>query len=120
MCTKNGGDLFTGWCTFADVDRYTCEQRCRMEQKNIIVIGSSAGGVDALQRLCAALPADLPAAVFIAQHVAPSARSVLPQILNKVSPLNVLAPVDGQQIEHGHIYVGAPDHHILVRPDRIL
>lgn len=91
-----------------------------MEQKNIIVIGSSAGGVDALQRLCAALPADLPAAVFIAQHVAPSARSVLPQILNKVSPLNVLAPVDGQQIEHGHIYVGAPDHHILLRPDRIL
>ncbi|MCD2323350.1 chemotaxis protein CheB [Sphingomonas sp. IC-56] len=91
-----------------------------MATKDIIVVGSSAGGVDALQRLCAALPADLPAAIFIAQHISPSARSVLPQLLNKVSPLKVLSPVDEQEIEPGHIYVGAPDHHILIRPGRVL
>jgi two-component system, chemotaxis family, protein-glutamate methylesterase/glutaminase len=91
-----------------------------MPTKDIIVIGSSAGGVEALQRLCAALPADLPAAVFVAQHLSPSARSVLPMLLDKAGPLRALAPVDGQEIERGHVYVGAPDHHLLLRPDRIL
>jgi two-component system chemotaxis response regulator CheB len=91
-----------------------------MPTRDIIVIGSSAGGVEALQRLCAALPADLPAAVFIAQHLSPSARSVLPQLLDKVGPLRALSPVDGQAIEPGHIYVGAPDHHMLIRPGKVL
>ena len=91
-----------------------------MATKDIIVLGSSAGGVDALRRLCAALPADLPAAMFIAQHLSPSAYSVLPQLLNRNCPLPVLSPADGQAIEHGHVYVGAPDHHILIRPGHIL
>ncbi|UYY57516.1 chemotaxis protein CheB [Sphingomonas sp. S2-65] len=91
-----------------------------MQHKNVIVIGSSAGGVDALQRLCAALPANLPAAVFIAQHVAPAARSMLAHLLDRVCPLHVTSPVDGQEIEHGHVYVGVPDRHILLRPGHIL
>lgn len=91
-----------------------------MATKDIIVIGSSAGGVNALLRLCAALPADLPAAVFVAQHLSPSTRSVLPQLLDRAGPLPALAPVDGQAIELGHIYVASPDRHLLVRPGRIL
>ena len=91
-----------------------------MATKDIIVIGSSAGGVDALCRLCAALPADLPAAVFIAQHLSPSARSVLPQLLDRAGPLPALSPVDGQAFERGHIYVAGPDHHLLVRPNKVL
>lgn len=91
-----------------------------MATKDIIVIGSFAGGVDALCRLCASLPADLPAAVFIAQHLSPSARSVLPQLIDRAGPLPALSPVDGQAFEPGHIYVAPPDRHMLVRPDRIL
>ncbi len=91
-----------------------------MATKDIIVIGASAGGVSALQRLCAALPADLPAAVFVAQHLAPAGRSVLPALLDRAGPLPAVAPVDGQAIEHGHIYVAAPDHHLLLRRDRML
>jgi two-component system, chemotaxis family, protein-glutamate methylesterase/glutaminase len=91
-----------------------------MLTRDIIVIGASAGGVDALQRLCAALPADLPAAVFVAQHLSPSARSVLPLLLDRAGPLHALSPVDGQEIEHGHIYVAAPDLHLLLRPGKIL
>jgi two-component system chemotaxis response regulator CheB len=91
-----------------------------MPTKDIIVIGASAGGVEALQRLCAALPADLPASVFIAQHLSPSARSMLPQLLDRASPLRAISPVDGQAIEHGHIYVGGPDHHMLLREGRVL
>jgi two-component system chemotaxis response regulator CheB len=91
-----------------------------MPMKDIIVIGASAGGVDALQRLCAALPPDLPACVFVAQHLSPTARSVLPQLLDRVGPLHALSPVDGQAIEPGHIYVGAPDHHLLLRDGKVL
>jgi two-component system chemotaxis response regulator CheB len=91
-----------------------------MSRKDIIVVGSSAGGVDALQRLCSALPADFPAAIFVAQHLSPSARSVLPQLLDRVSLLRALAPVDGQAIEPGHIYVAAPDRHLLLRDGKVL
>lgn len=91
-----------------------------MPTKDIIVVGASAGGVEALQRLCAALPADLPAAMFVAQHLSPSARSVLPLLLDKAGPLRALSPVDGQEIEPGHVYVAAPGHHLLLRPGRVL
>ena len=91
-----------------------------MTTKDIIVIGSSAGGVDALARLCRALPADLPAAVFVAQHLSPTSRSVLPQLLSRAGPLPAISPVDGQAFERGHIYVAGPDHHLLVREGRVL
>lgn len=91
-----------------------------MATKDIIVIGASAGGVEALQRLCAGLPADLPAAVFIAQHLSPSSRSMLPQLLARAGPLPAISPVDGQAFERGHIYVAAPDQHMLVREGRVL
>jgi two-component system chemotaxis response regulator CheB len=91
-----------------------------MTTRDIVVIGASAGGVEALQRLCAALPHDLPAAVFIAQHLSPSARSVLPQLLDRVGPLPASSPVDGAPIERGRIYVAAPDHHMLLRENKVL
>ena len=91
-----------------------------MALKDIIVIGASAGGVDALQRLCAGLPADFPGCIFIAQHLSPSSKSVLPQLIDRLTPLRALSPVDGQEIEAGHIYVAAPDHHMLLREGRVL
>jgi two-component system chemotaxis response regulator CheB len=91
-----------------------------MATKDIIVIGSSAGGVEALQRLCAALPADLPACVFIAQHLSPSSKSLLPLLLDRAGPLPAVMPVDGQAIEAGHIYVAGPDRHMLLRDGKVL
>lgn len=91
-----------------------------MSTKDIIVIGSSAGGVDALMRLCAGLPAALPATIFIAQHLSPSSRSVLPRLLERAGRLPVVAPVDGQPFERNHIYVAGPDHHMLLRSGKIL
>lgn len=91
-----------------------------MATRDIVVIGASAGGVEALQRLCAALPADFPAAVFVVQHLSPSARSLLPQLLDRVGPLPASSPEDGDPIEAGRIYIGAPDRHMLLRPGKIL
>lgn len=91
-----------------------------MPTKDIVVVGASAGGVEALQRLCAMLPADFPAAVFVTQHLSPSARSVLPLLLERAGPLPAASPRDGDAIEPGRIYVAAPDHHMLLRPGRVL
>jgi two-component system chemotaxis response regulator CheB len=91
-----------------------------MPRKDIIVIGASAGGVGALQKLCAGLPADLPASIFVAQHLSPSSTSMLPQLLDRAGPLRALSPQDGQEIEPGHIYVAGPDRHMLIREGRVL
>ena len=81
----------------------------------VIVIGASAGGVEALMELTSALPKDFPAAVFIVLHVAPYGTSVLPAILNRRGALRAMQPADGQAIKAGEIYIAPPDHHLLVR-----
>jgi two-component system chemotaxis response regulator CheB len=85
----------------------------------VIVIGASAGGVEALTRLVSGLPADLDAAVFVVLHMPPFARSRLPEILERVGRLPAATAVDGQPIEPGRIYVAPPDRHLLVRRDHV-
>ena len=85
-----------------------------MATKDIVVIGASAGGMGALERLVAGLPADLPAAVFVVWHLAPGVRSVLPAVLSKAGPLPAAHPKDGDPIKPGRIYVGPNNHHMLL------
>src|SRR4051812_677902 len=66
----------------------------RLPGHDIIVIGASAGGVEALRSLVAGLPADLPASLFVVQHVPASHRSQLPAILGRSGPLPALHPAD--------------------------
>ena len=91
-----------------------------MGKRDIIVIGSSAGGVYALRDLVAALPADLPAALFIVQHVSADTPSRLPDILNFSGKLRASHPTDGQPIQRGCIYVAPPDHHLLIEHEHML
>jgi two-component system chemotaxis response regulator CheB len=81
---------------------------------DIIVVGASAGGVEALINLVRALPPDLPAAICIVLHMPAQSPSMLPKILSRAGPLPVAQPRDRTPIEHGHIYVAPPDHHLLV------
>ena len=85
-----------------------------MATKDIVVVGASAGGMAALEKLVAGLPADLPAAVFIVWHLAPGVKSVLPAILGRSGPLPAAHPADGDPIRPGHIYVAPNDHHMLL------
>ena len=82
-------------------------------RKAIIVIGASAGGVEAIRTVVAALRRDLDAAVFVTLHIG-AHRSDLPLLLNLAGPLPAKHPADGDPIEAGHIYVAPPDHHMLV------
>ena len=90
-----------------------------MPDHDIVVVGASAGGVEALVGLVASLPAELPAAVFVVLHVPSTGTSVLPDILRRSSPLPVSHVKDGEPIEPGRIYVAPPDHHLLIRPGHV-
>ena len=82
---------------------------------DIIVVGASAGGVEALTTLVRGLPADLPAALFVVLHIAPYSESHLPTILSHHGPLPAARATHGAAIAPGCIYVAPPDHHLLVR-----
>jgi two-component system chemotaxis response regulator CheB len=78
----------------------------------VIVVGASAGGVDALKTVVAGLPAELPAAVLVVLHLAPGGPSVLPRILDRYTDLTVVVAEDGQTVCSGTVYVCPPNHHL--------
>lgn len=90
-----------------------------MPGHDIIAVGASAGGVEALMRLARDLPSDLPAAVFVVLHIPANGASALPTILSRAGPLPAVHPRDGEAIEPGRIYVAPPDHHLLVERGRV-
>jgi len=90
-----------------------------MPDHDIVVVGASAGGVEALAGLAASLPARLPAAVFVVLHVPSTGTSALPDILGRQGPLPAAHVKDGEPIEPGRIYVAPPDHHLLLRPGHV-
>jgi two-component system chemotaxis response regulator CheB len=90
-----------------------------MATRNIIVVGASAGGFEALKKLVAGLPADLEASIFIVWHMSPDVRGVLPQVLNRENTIYAAQPYDGEAIEPRRIYVAPPDRHLLIEKGRI-
>jgi two-component system chemotaxis response regulator CheB len=86
------------------------------QTKKIVVIGTSAGGVEALSYLVSHLPADLDAAVMIVLHLPSHATSVLPKILSRAGKLPAAHAQDNEKIIPGRIYIAPPDYHLLVKP----
>lgn len=85
-----------------------------MATRDTIVIGASAGGVQALSALVADLPSNLPAAIFIVLHLSANSPSLLPSILAREAKLTVQHAVDGEPIEQGRIYVAPPNKHLII------
>lgn len=90
-----------------------------MDKRNIVVIGASAGGFEAIHALTAALPRGLDAAVLIVWHISPDVHGVMPQVLNRLQVLPAAHGVDNEPLQTGRIYVAPPDHHMLVEEGRI-
>ncbi|HEU4700422.1 MAG TPA: chemotaxis protein CheB [Gemmatimonadales bacterium] len=87
----------------------------RSSGPDLIVVGGSAGAVEAVIRLVAALPADLAAAVLVVIHFPESSVSMLPRILNRASAgLPAAHGRDGEPLVTGRIYVARPGTHLLV------
>lgn len=89
------------------------------EDCNIIVIGASAGGVEALRALFHDLPPDLHAAILVVLHVNPFSTSHLPDILNTAGRLRAHHPAGDEKIECGSVYIAPPNRHMVVEDSTV-
>lgn len=80
----------------------------------MVVVGGSAGSLDPLRELAAALPADLPGSVLVTMHVSEEARSRLPWLLSRSGPLPAKHAEEGERLRPGRIYVAPPGRHLLI------
>src|SRR5260370_6220718 len=85
-----------------------------MPKHDVVVIGASAGGVEAISRIVADLPRDIRAAIFVVLHIS-RGRSMLPDILTRAGRLPAAHPTDGEPLRYGRIYVAPPDNHLIVQ-----
>jgi two-component system chemotaxis response regulator CheB len=90
-----------------------------MSKRNIIVIGASAGGFNAIRKTVANLPADLDASIFIVWHMSPGIKGILPDVLNAMNTIPASNALDKEEIVSNHIYVAPPDHHLLIELNRL-
>jgi two-component system chemotaxis response regulator CheB len=92
----------------------------RLMRRNVIVIGASAGGVEALRTLMSGLPMDLPAAVLVVLHVPPYGGSVLPAILDRAGPLPARHPRHREPLGESVVWVAPADHHLLLASNSVV
>jgi two-component system, chemotaxis family, protein-glutamate methylesterase/glutaminase len=83
---------------------------------DIVVVGTSWGGLAALRTLVSGLPDEFPMAVTLVQHRHKDSDHLLRTLLQERSRLEVCEVEDKMPLEHGHIYVAPPDYHTLVEP----
>ena len=84
-------------------------------RRDLVVVGASAGGVEALRQLVSSLPKDLPAAVVVVLHMPAGGSSALPAILARSGPLPAITAEDGAELTPATIHVARPDHHVVVQ-----
>jgi two-component system chemotaxis response regulator CheB len=85
-----------------------------------IVIGASAGGLNALQKLLAPLPADFRFPLLVVLHRLPAPDDLMAYTLNEACQLRVKEADHGEPIKSGHVYIAPANYHLLVEPDKTL
>lgn len=89
--------------------------------RDIIVIGTSAGGLEALDQLIRQLPKDIPAAIFIVQHLAPEVSGEhLIHRLGRNKAFECKLATDGESFRPGRIYIAPSDNHLLIKGKQLL
>ena len=85
-----------------------------------IAIGSSAGGLNALKRLLPALPEDLPASLFVVQHISPLSDNYMARFLDNISKIRIKEADEKEEIRPGTAYIAPPNYHLLIEEDHTL
>lgn len=91
-----------------------------VKEYSIVALSCSAGGLDALTTVLAPLPADLPAAVLVLQHMPPDVSSNLPAILGRSTALPVAWARDGDPLRPGLVLVAPAGQHTLITNDETI
>ena len=86
-----------------------------MPTRDIVVIGASAGGIEALLTLVRELPPEFPGSIFAVLHRAAAGPDVLPQLVQRRTDLPARVAVDGQPVAPRQVYFPPADHHLLLR-----
>lgn len=89
------------------------------EKRDTIVLGASAGGIEALRRLLPAFTADVEASVFVVQHTPADGHSLLDTVLNQATAYHAAFAQDGEVISTRRVYVAPPNRHLLIEEGRI-
>jgi two-component system chemotaxis response regulator CheB len=84
-----------------------------MSNRDILAIGTSAGGVEALRFLASQMPQDFPASILMVIHLSAQFESTMDAILTQAGPLPACFAADGMTLERGHIYLAPPNSHML-------
>jgi two-component system, chemotaxis family, protein-glutamate methylesterase/glutaminase len=90
-----------------------------MANRDVLAVGTSAGGVQALLFLAENFSRDFPAAVLVTIHLPSYSRSTLDGMLGQAGPLSASFAVEGERLKKGHIYIAPPDRHLLLDGDRL-
>jgi two-component system, chemotaxis family, protein-glutamate methylesterase/glutaminase len=86
----------------------------------VVALAASAGGLNALTHVLAALPREFPAALVIVQHVDPRHRSLMAEILARRTRIAVKQAREGDILRPGLAYIAPPNRHLLVNRDLTL
>ena len=88
--------------------------------KYIVAIGGSAGALETFERLVKKLPKDSSAAYVIIQHMSPTQKSLLPELLSKMSSIPVHVATQGLDLKPNHIYVIEPGTILTISHSRFV
>ncbi|HEY4641077.1 MAG TPA: chemotaxis protein CheB [Thermoanaerobaculia bacterium] len=91
-----------------------------MRHSKIVVIGASAGGIEALNELVRGLPSDFAAPIVLVLHIPADSPSLLAKILARAGTVKTKTAEDGEIAQNGTLYVAPPDRHLLVEADGTL
>jgi two-component system chemotaxis response regulator CheB len=89
-------------------------------QFDVVAIGASAGGIEALHTIAATLPAEFPVPVLVVQHMDPRHKSLLAGLLGRRCRLRVKQAANDEEMQGGTIYIAQPDMHLIVRAGRLI
>lgn len=87
---------------------------------DVVALATSAGGLNALDQLLSALPANFPAAIVVVQHLSRHSPTVLPQLLRRHTALKVKLAQQGDPLTPATVFIAPPNHHLLVNPEGTL
>jgi two-component system, chemotaxis family, protein-glutamate methylesterase/glutaminase len=86
---------------------------------DVVAIGTSAGGLNALSKVLRALPETFPSSIVVVQHLSPVHKSFMPDLLRRATRLQVKQAEHDEIMLPGTVYIAPPDQHLLVGPGKL-
>jgi two-component system, chemotaxis family, protein-glutamate methylesterase/glutaminase len=90
-----------------------------MANRDILAIGTSAGGVEALRFLASEFPADFDASILVVIHLSSQFKSMIDAVLSQSGPLPAAFAAPGEKLQRGRIYIAPADRHLILDGDRL-